>query len=213
MKMYLSSYRLGDQAGKLVEMAAGDPSAVVIANAMDFIDGDARQACAQREVDDLGRLGFSAVELDLREYFDHPAKLVARLEGHRLIWVRGGNTFILRRAMKQSGFDGWLIGHVGDPNLVYGGYSAGIVLLGRTLRGLELVDSPSEVPPGYSSEVVWDGLGLIDYSLAPHYRSDHPESEAIDSVVRYFVDHNIEYRTLRDGDVITYDRIDTLGGL
>ena len=69
MKMYLSSFRMGDQREKLMSMTDGDPSAVIIANAMDFLDGEARQACVQREVDDLAALGFETEEVDLRDYF------------------------------------------------------------------------------------------------------------------------------------------------
>ena len=51
-------------------------------------------------------------------------------------------------------------------------------------------------------EPTWEGLGLLEYSIAPHYRSDHPESEAIETVVAYFEQHGIPYRALRDGEAI-----------
>lgn len=50
-------------------------------------------------------------------------------------------------------------------------------MLAHTLRGIELVDDPSKVYEVYGTSITWEGLGLIDYSIAPHYRSNHPESE------------------------------------
>jgi dipeptidase E len=47
-------------------------------------------------------------------------------------------------------------------------------------------------------------LGIIDFSLAPHYRSDNPESPLIEEVAAYFVEHDIPHQCLRDGDVIVY---------
>jgi len=49
---------------------------------------------------------------------------------------------------------------------------------------------------------VWEDLGLVDYSTAPHYKSDHPESTFIDTSVAYFVKNNMPFKTLRDGDVL-----------
>ena len=89
--------------------------------------------------------------------------------------------------------------------MVYGGYSAGICILTPTLRGLELVDDADFVPDGYDSEIIWDGLGIVPYSIAPHYKSDHPESPAIDNTVEYFKEKNMPFKTLRDGEAIVID--------
>ena len=70
-------------------------------------------------------------------------------------------------------------------------------MCGPTLRGLELVDEIGAVP-----EPVWDGLGFVDFSIAPHYRSDHPEADAIERVVEYFRTNGMPYRTLQDGQAI-----------
>lgn len=47
-----------------------------------------------------------------------------------------------------------------------------------------------------------DGLGLIGFSLAPHYGSSHPEAAAIDQVVKYFRAHDMPYRTIGDGEAL-----------
>jgi dipeptidase E len=66
-----------------------------------------------------------------------------------------------------------------------------------TLHGLELVDDVNAV-----HSPMWDGLGLIDFSLAPQYRAPHPEAAAIDRVVTYFCAHEMPYRTIGDGEAL-----------
>ena len=84
--------------------------------------------------------------------------------------------------------------------MLYIGYSAGICLLGETLEGLDLVDEPINV---YNDdEVLYEGLKIFKETLVPHYKSDHPETEAIDNVVEYLEKNNIDFITLHDGDVI-----------
>ena len=67
-------------------------------------------------------------------------------------------------------------------------------------------DDPQAV--GDALAAVWDGLGIIDISIAPHYRSDHPEAPAIERVVASFQHAELPYRTLRDGDVLIRDGAD-----
>lgn len=156
-----------------------------------------------REIEALESLGFRAEELDLRNYFGSGREaLEARLDAAGLIWARGGNAFVLRRAMRLSGFDDRVRAALARDALVYGGYSGGIAVLAPSLRGIEIVNDPDAVPEGYDPAILWDCLGLIPYHIAPHYQSPHPASPGIDRVVRYFQDHNMPYRTLRDGEAI-----------
>jgi dipeptidase E len=152
----------------------------------------------------LASLGLVTEEVDLRRYFGAGEALRAKLGEFDLVWVMGGNAFVLRRAMKQSGFDDVIIGMLERDEIVYGGFSAGAVVAAPTLRGIELIDDPGEVPPGYDPEVVWDGLGLIDYSIVPHFRSPHPESAAAERAVRHMTGRGMRYRALRDGEVIVW---------
>jgi dipeptidase E len=202
MHLYLSSYRFGDHAPALRAMAA-QPRAVVINNALDYsADVERKAAATAREIGELGVLGFAARELDLRHCFGQPSALQERLDGVSLIWSMGGNAFLLRRAFCASGLDEWLVSRRKDPALVYGGYSAGAIVVTPTLRGIERVDPPDIIADGYDREVIWDGVGLVSYSLAPHYESNHPDARAIDAVVDYFIANHMPFRTLRDGDVI-----------
>lgn len=205
MKLYLSSYRLGDAAERLVEWADSARFALV-ANALDGIDPELHGERISRSVRDLREIGLDADLVDLREHFDDPASLAERLDGCRALFVAGGNVFVLRRALHRSGLDTWLEAKRDDPDFRYAGYSAGACVCGPTLRGLELVDDPSFVPPGYELETIWDGLGLVEHAIAPHYRSDHPESAAIEKVVAAFSENETPFVTLRDGEVLEVER-------
>jgi dipeptidase E len=206
MKMYLSSFRLGDQPQVLAGLVGSNKRAAVIANALDFSgDVDWRRAFVQREIDDLKSLGLRPEEVDLRDYFGKPEELAHTLSGFGMVWVTGGNTFVLRRAFKASGMDEWLIGQRDNQEFVYAGFSAGVCVLSPSLHGLEKVDPPNDVPGGYPNAVIWEGLGLIDFAFAPHYRSNHSESEAVDDEVAYYQEHSIKFRALHDGEVIVID--------
>ncbi len=202
MKLYLSSYRLGDDQKKLIKLFSANKKAAVIANAMDFLEKSERDKSVQQEIDDLTKLGLDSEELDLRDYFDKSKDLNNKLNTYGLIWTRGGNIFILRRAMAQSGFDKLLKDKNKNPDFVYAGYSAGVCVLSPTLHGFELVDNPHRVPARYKSNVIWNGLGIIDFSIAPHYRSNHPESAVVEKVVKYYTQKRIPFKTLRDGETI-----------
>jgi dipeptidase E len=202
MRLYLSSYRLGNNPEKLIELFSDNKKVAVIANAMDFVDDAQRKEKAKHSMTELKKLGLLPEEIDLRAYFGKQRELSEKLNNFGAVYVRGGNAFILRKAMLRSGFDNLMKEENKDPNFVYAGYSAGICVLSPTLHGLELVDDPNLISQGYDKEIIWDGLGIIDYSIAPHYKSDHPESGNIDKEVKYFIEHKMPFKTLRDGEVI-----------
>lgn len=202
MKLFLSSYRLGDKPEKLLELFSDNKKIAIISNAMDFVDDLIRAEHIQQSMSELKALGLSSEEIDLRNYFSRQEELGEMLNNFGAVYVRGGNTFILRRAMAQSGFDTWIKSKIKDQNFIYAGYSAGICVLSPTLHGLELVDDPDSVPERYNKKIVWEGLNLVDYSLAPHYKSNHPEAGMVDKTVEYFIKQKLPFKTLRDGEII-----------
>jgi dipeptidase E len=151
---------------------------------------------------ELKKLGLFPEEIDLRAYFGKQKELSGKLNNFGAVYVRGGNAFILRKAMLQSGLDNLIKKKNKDPDFVYAGYSAGICVLSPTLHGLELVDDLSLVPQKYDQEIIWSGLGIVDFSIVPHYKSNHPESGMVDRVVEYFIERKMPFKTLRDGEVI-----------
>lgn len=198
MQLYLSSFRVGERTDELCRMAAGRQIGL-IPNAL---DGASSMALGMRDaaVDDLESLGIDVSMLDLRDYFGDAPGLKRHLAGFDGVWVHGGNTFVLRQAMRLSGFD-QALADVADDDFLYGGFSAGVCILAPRLEGLQLVDDPDARPYG-AGDVVWDGLGILPYLVLPHYQSEHPESNMIDSEVEYCTRLGISFRTLRDGEVI-----------
>ena len=204
MLVHLSSYRWGEGFGEHVLTRCRGARAVVIGNALDLIAPESRRAYRERvhdPVQDLRDWGVEAVELDLRDYFGG-AGLEEALAGVRLIWCTGGNSFLLRRGMRQSGFDGALARRRGEADLVFGGWSAGAVIAGPSLHGMELMDDPDEVAEGYDPACVWEGLGLVDFAIVPHFGSDHPEGEAAARTQEHMKARGIRHRTLRDGEAL-----------
>ena len=206
MRLYLSSYRLGNNSDEFARLVSGRKCIGVIRNALDFSDDQTRLMEGwERECKDLEGLGFSPEAVDLREYFGRENDLRMRINQLDALWVVGGNSFILNSAFRQSGLDKIIVEQLERETFIYAGYSAGVCILAPTLEGIHLADEPEVIPPGYPDEVIWQGLGLLPFCIAPHWRSDHRESAMIDESVEYFMEHKIPFITLRDGETYITD--------
>ncbi len=206
MRLYLSSFRNGNKPEELLKLLGDGRRTALIFNAVDFKSDADRNEDLARETERLQSLGLDVTEVDLRKYFDNDqARLKENLSGFDLIWVRGGNVFVLRRAFAQSGADKIIPELLRNDVLAYGGYSAGVDILQPHLHGIELVDDPDIIPEGYKSDIIWECLGLLPYCVAPHYKSDHPESADVDKTVDYYIENHIPFIALRDGEAIVVD--------
>lgn len=205
MKLYLSSYKLGNRKKKLKKWIAEHNNKIcLIPNSRDiYLDGERKTAGIQEDVKELEDLGFDVTVISLKDYFYNKEELRRKLDKFNAFYVIGGNTFALRQAMFLSGFDEYLKSIKDNPNYLYAGYSAGICVLAKDMHGLEVCDDPNINP--YGIETIWEGLGYFDYIFLPHYKSNHKETKLIDDSVEYCNKNNIKYRTLRDGDVIIED--------
>lgn len=203
MRLYLSSEWLGARAGALLDMLTG-PKVAVIANGYDGAADAAGvyRAQAHDAIAEFRTLGLEPDTLDLRAHFGDPASLRARLAAYDLVWAMGGNSFVLRRAMRQSGFDHIIRDMTEADAIAYGGYAAGAVVAGPSLRGLELMDDPFDVPEGYDDQLVWTGLGLTPFAIVPHYLSRHRSAAAAEKVVSYMQARRMRFRAIGDGEVI-----------
>lgn len=202
MRLYLSSFRNGNEPKKLLELLGDGRRTAVIFNAVDFKPETDRAADYAAEAERLKSIGLEPTEIDLRQYFGKPDGLKEALTEFDLVWVRGGNVFVLRRAFKQSGADKVIAELLAEDAVAYGGYSAGVDILQPHLHGIELVDPPDVVPDDYDKEIIWDCLSILPYCVAPHYKSDHPESADVDKTVAYYIENHIPFMALRDGEAI-----------
>ena len=108
MKLYLSSYKFGDHIGQLDMLMEGYPKkALIIANSADQFPEDGIAERVNQDIDFFESRGISASSLDLRDYFgsNTPDTLEKELRSAGLLWFRGGNVFVLRRALRQSQLD------------------------------------------------------------------------------------------------------------
>ncbi|WP_041451148.1 Type 1 glutamine amidotransferase-like domain-containing protein [Hoyosella subflava] len=204
MRLFLASYRLGTDSGALTRLCAPPCRVGVIANAADGWPSAARDWAVTSEFTMLRPLGYEPEEIDLRAFIGAPNETVEHLRTYPLIWVRGGNTFVLRARMAQSGADAALQELVGTGAVAYGGYSAGACILSPSLRGLELFDDPAEVPLVCAATPIWEGLGIVTFQIVPHYQSEgHEHPERVDELVHSYTREGVDFRTLRDSEVLT----------
>lgn len=203
MRLYLSSFRMGDHPTRLLELAGAGRRVALVCNALDDQADAVRQAGVDREVAELESLGFRAAEADLRR-----GAALEQLVNADVIWVRGGNVFVLRQVLADTGADAVLIDLIERDAVVYAGYSAGVCVLAPDLRGLEQVDDATVV-----TSPIYEGLGVLDRPVVPHVNSPgHPESGDCDMVSLAMTRAGRSHWALSDGEVLLiHDRsIDVL---
>ncbi|WP_280435869.1 Type 1 glutamine amidotransferase-like domain-containing protein [Nocardia carnea] len=204
MRLFLASYRFGEHYDVFAELAGPPGPIAVIANACDSWPG-ARAAAVTSELVPLRKLGFTPQEVDLREYAGRPVELRRTLSRFPALWVRGGNTFVLRAQFARSGADTVIPELLAADSLLYAGYSAGACLLGPHLRGLEASDDPGEVLPACGIAPVWAGLGLIDRPIVPHLDSPTDPEHTGNALAARFRADGIPHWALTDTDVVVRD--------
>ncbi|WP_241387171.1 Type 1 glutamine amidotransferase-like domain-containing protein [Rhodococcus sp. CH91] len=205
MRLFLSSYRFVGEPEVFARLVRKPGRIAVIANAADAWPATARAAAVTSELGPLRSLGFSPEEVDLRTHLDDPGSLRARLDGFGAVWVRGGNTFVLRAQLARSGADAVLTELVREDRLVYGGYSAGACVVTPSLRGLEFSDDPGEVDTACGTSALWDGLGWIDHAIVPHAGGSVLADDGVIESLRYLREHGIAHVALTDDDVLVVD--------
>ncbi len=156
MKLYLSSYRVPhpEKLFALIGKAPNRATGAIITNAKDRKTPEQREEKLSLLETFLSSIGLTkTVRINL--YTDQ-----FELADYDYIYVVGGNTFDLRRAMLETQFDEKLRRYLDDGG-VYVGESAGAVVVGPSLRGFEIMDEAPTKPS-------WEGLGIIDTILVPH---------------------------------------------
>jgi dipeptidase E len=125
MRLFLASSRPGPGSRELADLVVAGARVAVIANAVDNLPDFPRAEWVDQERRMLATVGLSAFELDVRGYYLRPGALAGALAEVDLVWITGGNAFVLRDALRRSQLDRLLIDRVSDGRLAYGGCSAG----------------------------------------------------------------------------------------
>lgn len=167
MKLFLSSYRISnpDKFAEFVGKKLKDIKIGLIFNSKDCKPVEIRQAKLDEHLDYYKNLGVQIEEIDLREY-SQSNDVLKKFSEFDVIWLNGGNTYCLRLALAESGADKVLLEALVN-GIVYGGDSAGAIIAGPTLKYFDAADDISVV-----SEAIYDGLGLTDIAILPHWASE-----------------------------------------
>jgi len=200
VRLYLSSTGLGARPTALRDAAPG-PRAGVVVDADDDERFWIRRQARSQELEALTAAGFAATELDLRRFRDGRGDLPARLAELDVVWLAGGNTFVLARAMTSAGFADAAGPLVASGALLYAGYSAGACVAGPDLRGVEFMDDPG----GRSAGVPYETLGLIDFRIVPHWRCESRLSASAERMADHLDAEGLAHRCLSDGQVLLVD--------
>lgn len=162
MKLYLSSLPI-QHSEKLLELVGKQNGikVILVPTAWNTYPPERKQAEIKSSTKTFESFGFSVSLLDLADA-DEQAMRQA-LESCDIVWVMGGNTFYLNYQMHRSNFK-TVARDFFTRGLVYGGDSAGAVVAGMTLHGIEHMDDPKLAP-----EIVWDGLKFVNLGVLPHW--------------------------------------------
>ncbi|MBR6532622.1 Type 1 glutamine amidotransferase-like domain-containing protein [Candidatus Saccharibacteria bacterium] len=176
MRLYLASHNFGPYTDELLKLVGEGRKALFIENARDYYPDEKRANDLKEKLGMMSELGFDVEELDLRNYFGKPGELREFLDSYQpdLIYASGGNVFLLATAYHLSGFDEILREDLAKDKYAYGGFSAGIMSICKTIKFYghdHLV--PERVPEVYGVDAVLNGVGLVDYQLIPH--ADEPK--------------------------------------
>jgi dipeptidase E len=204
MRFYLSSYKLGNEVIKLQELIHQTSGKFgYVPNSLDFSYADPikRKDSINEDIADLQQYCASVEILDLKEYFGKTNQLKEKLLSLGGIYVRGGNSFVLRQAMRLSGLDSLILEMKERDNFLYIAYSAGVCVLTPTMRPYAITDDAADMPYPQITEQVWKGLGIVPFIFLPHYKSDHPETASTDKEIEYCIENKILFKAYKDGEV------------
>ncbi len=196
MKLFLSSIGINNSEGlyKLLGKSTNIQTAL-ITNAFELKSPEERKRRYDLVINNLDKLGLELIDLDLKNYSDNTNVLKEELSKYDFIWVTGGNVFYLRMLMQQSGFD-TIIRDLVNSGIVYGGDSAGAIIIGPSLHGFERADHIDQV-----SKVIYEGLGLINFVPLPHWGTEKFQ-EALAQIKEDCEGKGLETVTMTDNQAI-----------
>lgn len=180
----------------LLEKPLSETKVALIPNAKDYFSERAWNYTINSQIKYLNGFGLTTEVVDLKDFTD-ASDLTAKLSGYDLIWAMGGNTFMLRYEMHRSGFDEAIKQLLKDGH-VYGGYSAGALVAGLSINGIESADEPE-----FAEEVINNGIGLVPFSIFPH-ADDVEFSKSAPLFNRLHQDETVI--ELKDSQAVIFDR-------
>lgn len=108
----------------------------------------------------LKKNGFNLSIVDLTKFKDD--ELYKKLLQFEIIFVVGGNTFVLLQKIRESGFDN-ILSKLLDNGIIYVGESAGACVMGTSIEPIHSIDKPEN-----ANLTNYNGLGYADFVFIPH---------------------------------------------
>ncbi|NMM92429.1 peptidase S51 dipeptidase E [Rhodococcus sp. SRB_17] len=122
----------------------------------------AGEAFVAAEREQLTNLGYTLTDITAGDY-DQVDEFVAALDDLDVLYVAGGNTFVLLAALRRHGADAVVVEKV-RAGLPYIGSSAGSVITGPSIEPVSFMDNLADAPDLADRS----GLRLIDTVVIPH---------------------------------------------
>jgi dipeptidase E len=194
MRLFLSSLGFGDHPDALVDVVGAGARIGVVVNAVDDRPAADRALAVEIESDEMTRLGLRPVGLDLRRPGD-----VRLLDDLDALWVRGGNTFVLRAALAVADADSAIVDRVRAGTLTWAGYSAGAAVLSPDLAYVAEVDDPAAAGPS----PVTTGLALLDRPVVPHVDGSYDEALRCAALSVRLTRDGVDHLRIGDRDAVT----------
>ena len=117
------------------------------------------------DMDALKESGFTIEVLDVSVTEENI--IAKQIDKNDFLFVSGGNTFYLLQELKKKNADTTIIEYI-NSGKTYIGSSAGSVILAKDIGYLEKMDDKSVAKELHDNH----GLGMIDFCLLPHYKSE-----------------------------------------
>ncbi|MEH3155924.1 MAG: Type 1 glutamine amidotransferase-like domain-containing protein [Gordonia paraffinivorans] len=193
MRLFLSSLGFGDHPDALVDVVGQGARIGVVVNAVDDRPSGDRDLAVEIESDEMARLGLHPIHLDVRE-----VDSIRRLDDLDALWVRGGNTFVLRAALAVAAADTAIVDRVRAGTLAWAGYSAGAAVLSPDLRYVAEVDDPSAAGPSPLTA----GLGLLDRPVVPHVDGSYDEALRCAALSARLSREGVDHHRIGDRDAV-----------
>lgn len=208
MKLFLCSLGLNnkDELQKLVEKPLSQIRCGVIKNPMDLKDEEKRKFLYGLVDNSFQNFEINKKDIDLRLFIGRQNELQELINSLDMLWITGGNVFYLRELIKKVQLENILITAINN-GLIYGGDSAGALIICPTLKYLDVVDDTSQI-----NEVIYEGLSVIDFIPLPHWNNDQFKPKLVE------IKSNLEkdgYKVITFGDkqsVIVEDEKVTIVG-
>lgn len=184
---------VSDENINLFKEISNGKRVIIVANAAPY--GTGNYVASENVKENFLKVG--AKEVDIVDLDKDNVNIILDYD---IIYVLGGNITNLIELNKDTNFKEVLIKFLKKG--LYIGESAGSMILGNNLK--YIYDLKKGTKPKY--DVIldsYDGLGLVDMYLYPHYQKTKEDMQ--EKVNNYELEKGIKITRLNDGEIISYN--------